>query len=87
MKGLWRAGIFINNIPFGISSVALLVLIFQFSMLIQTTQRDEFINILSFVIVIRFFLNFLRQGYIQFIRFTDELDRNTTKNLDFSYSD
>ena len=86
MKGLWRAGILINNIPFAISAVALLVLIFQFSMLIQTTQRDELVNILSFVIVIRFFVNFLRQGYIQFIRFTDELDRNTTKISDFSYS-
>ena len=41
MKGLWRAGIFINNIPFAISSVALLVLIFQFSMLIQTTMAGR----------------------------------------------
>lgn len=85
MKSLWRAGILMNNIPFAIGAVALLLLILQFSMLIQTAQRDEFINILSFVIVIRFFVNFLRQGYIQFIRFTDELDRNATEISDFAY--
>ena len=75
MKAYWHADVIINNIPFISAALALLLLISHFAMFIQTTSHEDIVNLLSFVVIIRFFVNFLRFGNIQFIRLSEELAR------------
>ena len=73
--------IFNDNIPFILAAVILIALVLQFSFFAQQAVDTETVNLLSFIVVIRFFVNYLRLGYIQLTRMKSELERQRV-NLD-----
>lgn len=72
---------FNDNIPFVLAAVILIALVLQFAFFAQQAADETTVNLLSFIVVIRFFVNYLRLGYIQTARMKSELERQRV-NLD-----
>ena len=72
---------FNDNIPFVLAAVILTALVLQFAFFAQQAAHETTVNLLSFIVVIRFFVNYLRLGYIQTTRMKSELERQRV-NLD-----